>query len=135
VAEQPDVEQLLQEIRKLKVSDVLVSTFHTVAQLGYAKLDPESRDLEQARVAIEGLKALAGVLEGHVPPATTRDFNQLVANLQLAYASAATAPAAAAEASGSEPQSPEPDAEPAAEAGSEPSEGASGSEPQSDAEG
>jgi hypothetical protein len=93
VAEQPDVEQLLQEIRKLKVTDLLVSTFQTVAQLGYAKLDPESRDLEQARIAVEALKALAGVLDGHIPADTTRDFNQLVANLQLAYASAATEPA------------------------------------------
>jgi hypothetical protein len=115
VAEQPDVDQLLQEIRKLRVSDVLLSTFHTIAQLGYAKLDPDSRDLEQARVAVEGLKAISGVLEGHVPPETTRDFNQLVANLQLAYAAAATAPAA----------------EPTAEAGSEPSEAESGPEPQS----
>ena len=129
MAEQPDVEQLLREIRKLRVSDVLVSSFHTIAQLGYAKLDPESRDLEQARVAVEGLKAIAGVLEGQVPPETTRDFNQVVANLQLAYAAAA-APAAGG-VSGSEPQSPGPAEEPAPEAASEPAEGDSGSEPQS----
>jgi hypothetical protein len=129
-AGQPDVDDLLREIRRLKVSDVLVSTFQTVAQLGYAKLDPESRDLEQARIAVEGLKALAGVLEGHVPPETTRDFNQLVANLQLAYASAATAPVGERD-SGSEPQSPESPPEPASEAGSEAAENVSGSEPQS----
>ena len=113
---EPDLDQLLHEIRRLKVSDVLVSTFSTVAQLGYAKLEPDSRDLEQARIAVEAMKALVGVLEGHVPPETSRDFGQVVANLQLAYASAATAPAA-------EPA--EPDAEGPAEE--------SGSEPQSDA--
>ena len=91
---QPDLDQLLEEIRRLKVSDVLVSTVSTVAQLGYAKLEPDARDLEQARLAVEAMKALVGVLEGHVPPETTRDFAQGVANLQLAYASAATGPAA-----------------------------------------
>jgi hypothetical protein len=35
------------------------------------------------------LKALLGALEGAVPDEVLRDFNQVVANLQLAYASAA----------------------------------------------
>ena len=85
-------EELVEAIRRMKVSDVLVSTIATVAQLGYAKLEPSARDLEQAKLAIEALRALLPVLEGSVPPETTRDFNQLVANLQLAYASAASAP-------------------------------------------
>lgn len=82
-------EQLLEAIRRMKVTDLLVSTIATVGQLGYAKLDPDSRDLEQARLAIEALKALVAVLEGAVPPEALRDFNQMTANLQLAYASAA----------------------------------------------
>lgn len=91
MAEEPQEitpEQLLEHIRRMKVSDLLVSTIATVGQLGYAKLDPEARDLEQARLAIEALKALIPLLEGVVPPESIRDFNQLVANLQLAYASA-----------------------------------------------
>jgi len=90
---QPDLDELVEQIKMLKISDLLLSTCSTIAQLGYAKLDPGSRDLEQARLAVESLKAIVGVLEGHVPPETTRDFNQVVANLQLAYAAAATAPA------------------------------------------
>ena len=101
---QPDLDELVQEIRKLRVSDILVSTFSTIAQLGYAKLDPDSRDLEQARLAVDAMKALAGVLQDHVPPDTTRDFNQVVANLQLAYAAAATASPPPGGESGSEPQ-------------------------------
>jgi hypothetical protein len=82
-------EQLLEAIRRMKVTDLLLSTIATVGQLGYAKLDPDSRDLEQARLAIDALKALVPVLEGAVPPEALRDFNQMTANLQLAYASAA----------------------------------------------
>jgi hypothetical protein len=81
-------EQLLEEMRRLRVSDLLVSTLMTVAQLGFAKLDPATRDLEQARLAIEALRALLPVLEGAVPEETTRDFRSVVSNLQLAYVSA-----------------------------------------------
>ena len=82
-------EELAEQIRRLKVSDVLLSTLATIAQLGYAKLDPASRDLEQARLAIEAFRALVPVLEGSVDSQTHRDFAQLLSNLQLAYASAA----------------------------------------------
>jgi hypothetical protein len=82
-------EELLEHIRRMKVSDLLLSTITTVAQLGYAKLDPAGRDLEQAKLAIDSLRALVPVLEGAVPDEVVRDFNQLTANLQLAYAKAA----------------------------------------------
>ena len=39
-------------------------------------------------LAIEALRALVPVLSGSVPPELTRDFEQVIANLQLAYASA-----------------------------------------------
>ena len=82
-------EELIEQIRQLKVSDLLVSSFSTTAQLTYAKLEESSRDLEQARLGIEALRVLVPVLEGHVPEDILRDFRQLVANLQLAYAEAA----------------------------------------------
>lgn len=93
---EPTPEELLQAVRNMKVPDLLLSTAATLAQLGFAKLDESTRDLEQARLAIEGMKALLGSLEGAVPDEVLRDFNQVVANLQLAYASAA-APDASAE--------------------------------------
>jgi hypothetical protein len=86
---EPTPEELLQAVRNMKVADLLLSTAATLAQLGFAKLDESTRDLEQARLAIEGMKALLGSLEGAVPDEVLRDFNQVVANLQLAYASAA----------------------------------------------
>lgn len=84
-------EDLVEAIRKMNVSDLLVSTMATTAQLGYAKLEAESRDLEQARLAIESLKVLLPVLEGSVTEQVLADFSQVVANLQLAYADAAEA--------------------------------------------
>ena len=93
---EPTPEELLQAVRNMKVADLLLSTAATLAQLGFAKLDESTRDLEQARLAIEGMKALLGSLEGAVPEEVLRDFHQVVANLQLAYVSA-TAPDASAE--------------------------------------
>lgn len=88
-AEELTPEELLEHIRQMKVSDLLLSTLSTVAQLGYAKLDPAGRDLEQAKLAIDSLTVLVPVLEGSVPEEVLRDFNQVTANLQLAYVRAA----------------------------------------------
>ena len=82
-------EELIEQIRRMKVSDLLLSTITTVAQLGYAKLDRAGRDLEQAKLAIESLRALIPVLEGSAPPEVIEQFKQLTSDLQLAYAKAA----------------------------------------------
>ena len=52
------VQQLEEELKKLKVSDLLVQTLYTVSSLGYRRLSEEERDLDQARLAIEALRAL-----------------------------------------------------------------------------
>ena len=86
--QEPTAEELLEAVRNMRVADLLLSTAATLAQLGFAKLDEPTRDLEQARLAIESIKALMGALEGAVPDEVLHDFNQVVANLQLAYAAA-----------------------------------------------
>jgi predicted nucleic acid-binding protein len=83
------VQRLEEELRKLKVSDLLVQTLYTLSSLGYRKLSAEDRDLDQARLAIEALRALTPVLEEAVGEDVLRDFKQVTANLQLAYADAA----------------------------------------------
>jgi hypothetical protein len=88
---EPDEEamrQLEEELKKVKVSDLLVQTIYTVSSLGYSRLGKENRDLEQARVAIEAIRAIVPVLSGVVPPEVVSDFNQVTANMQLAYAEA-----------------------------------------------
>lgn len=86
---EPTPDELLEAVRNMKVADLLLSTAATLAQLGFAKLDEATLDLEQARLAIEGMKSLLATLEGAVPEEVLRDFQQVVANLQLAYATAA----------------------------------------------
>lgn len=85
----PSPEELLEGLRRARVSDLLSETCSLLASLGYAKLGAETRDLEQARLAIEALKALAPLL----PEEPARDIRQVTANLQLAFADAAAAPA------------------------------------------
>jgi hypothetical protein len=81
-------QELVDALRQLQVSDLLVQTLSTVSSLAYHRLADEHRDLEQARLAIEALRALVPVLAGAVPAELTRDFEQVTANLQLAYAAA-----------------------------------------------
>ena len=82
-------EQLAEEIRKLKVEEILVATMTTLSQLSYAKLG--AKEFDQARLAIDSIAALLGPLEGAVDPQTVRDFNQLLANVRLAFANAVSA--------------------------------------------
>ena len=81
--------QLEEELKALKVSDLLVQTLYTVSSLGYRRLSEQDRDLDQARLAIEALRALVPVLEGSASEELLRDFKHVTANLQLAYAEAA----------------------------------------------
>jgi predicted nucleic acid-binding protein len=83
------LKQLEEELQTLKVSDLLLQTLYTVSSLGYRRLSEQERDLEQARLAIEALRALLPVLDGSVSDDLVRDFKQVTANLQLAYADAA----------------------------------------------
>jgi hypothetical protein len=87
-SDQELIEQLQAELRRLKVSDLLVQTLYSVSSLGYHRLSGDDKDLDQARLAIEAMKALLPVLEGAVSADALRDFNQVLANMQLAYASA-----------------------------------------------
>ena len=84
-------EELLAALAQLQVSELLVQTLSTVSSLAYHRLSEEHRDLEQVRLAIEALRALVPVLSGSLPPELVRDFEQVTANLQLAYASAVAA--------------------------------------------
>ena len=90
-ADMPSAEELAEQLRRLKASDVVLSLIPTLAQVAWAKLDPELRDLTEARVAIDAIRALVPVLDGVAPADVTRDLQQLVSNLQLAYAGAVDA--------------------------------------------
>lgn len=87
--------ELAEELRRLRVEDVLVNTLLTISSIGYRRLGltddtREDRDLEQSRLAIETMRALTTVIEQVVPAELVAEFTSSVANLQLAYAKAAS---------------------------------------------
>ena len=84
-------QDLLEALQQLRVSDLLVQTLSTISSLAFHRLGEEQRDLEQVRLSIEALRALVPVLRGAVPDELVRDFEQVTANLQLAYAAAVEA--------------------------------------------
>ena len=86
--------ELAEELRRLRVEDVVIQTLITISSIGYRRLGltedtKQDRDLEQAKLAIDTIVALTPILEDVVPDELIRDFNQAVASLQLAYAQAA----------------------------------------------
>jgi hypothetical protein len=83
-------EQIIEQIKQMKVSDLLLSTVTTLAQLAYAKLEEGTQDLVQARIAIDAMATLLPLIEEHVPEEIVRDLRSVLANLQLAYATAST---------------------------------------------
>jgi len=95
VDEQQVAEVLVEELAKLRVEDILVGALIQVSSVGYRRLGltedtKDDRDLDQARLAIETMRALIPVFEQVVPDELIRDFEQSVANLQLAYAKASS---------------------------------------------
>jgi hypothetical protein len=86
--------ELAEELKKLRVEDVLVNALVHVSTIGYRSLGlteeaRDERDLEQTRLAIETMQALVPVLHGFLPEDLVSGFEEQIANLQLAYAKAA----------------------------------------------
>jgi hypothetical protein len=87
--DEPTTEQFAEQIRKLKIEDIVLSTMSTLGQLAYAKLD--AKDLDQARLAIDAIAALLQTVDERVDAQALRDFKQLLANVRLSFADAAKA--------------------------------------------
>jgi hypothetical protein len=86
--EQRLIAELQAELAKVSVTDLLLQTLHSISLLAYQRLGGEGRDLDQAKLAIDALRTLVPVLEGSAPEEAMRDFGQVLAGLQLAYATA-----------------------------------------------
>jgi hypothetical protein len=84
-AQEPTDEELQkaleEQMRRLTVMDVLVQTAVTLVNLGAQKLG-EERDLDQARQAIEGVKALMPLL----PDEVHQPLRDALSQLQMAFA-------------------------------------------------
>ena len=89
--ELPSEEELREALDRVRVSDVLLQALTATASLGFRRVSVDGRDLPQARLAIEALRALEPVLRGAgVEESVVHDLEQARANLQLAYAKAVT---------------------------------------------
>jgi hypothetical protein len=102
--------QLEEQLKTLRVEDVVVQTIVTLVNLGgrRAGLAPgteSERDPGQLRLAIDGARALLGLIEAELGPdgAAIRDA---LSQLQLAYAQLAGGPPPAGEAGPGAPQDP-----------------------------
>ena len=101
----PSEEELREALDRIGVADVLLSSASTIASIGFRRVSEDARDLGQARLAIEALRALEPVLrEGGVDAALVRDLEQARTNLQLAYASAVASSSEAPAAEEPEPE-------------------------------
>lgn len=105
---------LADRLARTPVRDVLLqcmATFIDMAgvRLGMGPTGDDARDLQQARQAIESLRALLGVAERELGAAQVRPFKEPLAVLQMAFSRASEErPAAPAE--GPPPPPPAPDA-------------------------
>lgn len=75
--------RLEEELRKLRVEDVLLQSVVSLINLTSRRIaKPDEQDLEQARVGIEAVRALADLLDAE-PAAQVREA---LSQLQVAYA-------------------------------------------------
>jgi len=98
------------EIKRLRVDDVIVQTLISLVNLGGRRAGfvpgaEDERDLEQVRLAVEGVRALLPLVEEQLGP-EANTVRQALAQLQMMYAraSGAAAPAASGEAEAPAPE-------------------------------
>jgi len=114
------------ELARITVTDVIAQTAVSLLNLAAQRLAPRpdapeaAVDLEQVRDAIDGVRALLGILERRIPQ-EVRPLRDALSQLQLAYA-------AAAKAAGGEPEAEGAPAQAAAPAAASPT-GAPAAEP------
>ena len=102
--------RLEEELRRITVRDVLLQTIVSLVNLGGQRLGlapgaEDMRDLDQARLAIEGVRALLPLVEEQ-DAEQVRPIRDALSQLQLAYAQLAAARADAAP-GGAGPERPE----------------------------
>lgn len=91
--EQEAMQRLQEEIGRLSVADHVVLMMHSLSSLAVDRLglgqEPGARkDLAQARLAIDGFRALLGVLEGKRPAEEVTAHRAALSQLQMAYVGA-----------------------------------------------
>jgi len=102
--QEPNDAELLEGLKRIRVEQLVAEAASSLVTVGFVRtgMVPEARDaldLQQARVAIEGVAGLLRALEGAVPAEALGELRAALAQLQMAYAQAS-------EASGAPPAAP-----------------------------
>jgi len=82
------VEEAAEQLKAIKVADLLVQAASGLISLGSVRLAGEQRDLAQARLAIDSLRALEPVLREQLSAELGDELQRAVAGMQLAFAEA-----------------------------------------------
>jgi hypothetical protein len=90
-------EELANQFADIKVDDLLVQTTTMLASIAFLRLSEGKPDLEQAKLAIDAVRALQRPLADFLSDELKAELNGLVASLQMAYVNAVV-PASAGEA-------------------------------------
>jgi hypothetical protein len=85
-------QQLEEQLRQIRVQDIVAESAVSIINLTARRIGKEDeRDLEQARIGIEAVSALAGLVEGEL----AGQLRAALSEIQMMYAKAAGTPAPA----------------------------------------
>jgi hypothetical protein len=80
--------EVAEQLRKIKVSDLVVQNAVALIQLGFIRISDEQRDLAQARLAIDTLRVLEPIIREQISAEMADELQGAVTNMQLAFADA-----------------------------------------------
>lgn len=87
-------DEAAEQLRAIKVADLIVQAASGLVSLGFVRLAGEQRDLAQARLAIDSLRVLEPVVREQISAELAEELQRAVTSLQLAFAEAVNEKAA-----------------------------------------
>jgi hypothetical protein len=80
-----EAEEAARRLREIKVQDLLVQAVSGLVSLGFVRLAGDQKDLAQARLAIDSLRALEPVVRDQMSAELAGELQQALASLQLSF--------------------------------------------------
>ena len=87
-------DEAAEQLRAIKVADLIVQAASGLVSLGFVRLAGEQRDFAQARLAIDSLRALEPIVREQISAELAEELQRAVTSLQLAFAEAVNEKAA-----------------------------------------
>ena len=87
-------DEAAEQLRAIKVADLVVQAASGLVSLGFARLAGEQRDFAKARLAIDFLRALEPIVREQISAELAEELQRAVTSLQLAFAEAVNEKAA-----------------------------------------